>query len=70
MEGKESMNEEFQKFKVGDLVSHRHQRPSLFGMIVKTHRTKAGSNEYSVSWLRGQGRSRCTEGILEMVSKG
>ena len=58
------------EFKVGDLVSHRHNRPSLFGLVMKTYRTKEGTNEYSVSWLRGQGRSRCTEGILEMVSKG
>jgi translation initiation factor RLI1 len=67
MESKESMNS--CKFKVGDLVSFRMGQPSLFGMVVKTHRTKAGTNEYSVSWLQEQGRSRCTEGILEMVSK-
>jgi hypothetical protein len=66
MESEESMKS---KFKVGDLVSFRMGQPSLFGMVVKTHRTKANTNEYSVSWLQGQGRSRCTEGILEMVSK-
>jgi hypothetical protein len=56
-------------FKIGDLVSHRHERPSLFGVVVKVYETKANTNEYSVSWLQ-HGRSRCTEGILEMVSAG
>lgn len=57
------------KFKVGDLVSHRHNRPSLFGLVMKVYKTKTNKSEYSVSWLGNSGRSRCTEGILEMVNK-
>ena len=64
MESKESMKS---KYNIGDLVSHRHNRPSLFGMVMKVHKTKAKTHEYSVSWLNEKGRSRCTEGILEII---
>jgi hypothetical protein len=57
------------KFNVGDLVSHQYDRPSLFGMVMKVHKTKVKTHEYSVSWLNVPGRSRCTEGILEIVSR-
>jgi len=67
MEGAESMNP--YEFKVGDLVSLKSERPSFFGLVVNVYRTKAGTNEYSVSWLQGRGRSRCTESLLEMASK-
>jgi len=55
------------KFKIGDLVSHRGTA-SMFGLVVKVHKARSDMNEYSVSWLR-HGRSRCTEGILEIISK-
>ena len=64
MESKESMKN---KFNIGDLVSHRYNRPSLFGMVMKVYKTKSKKSEYSVSWLNEQGRSRCTEGILEII---
>ena len=55
------------KFNIGDLVSHRHNRPSLFGMVMRVYKTKSKKHEYSVSWLNEKGRSRCTEGILEII---
>lgn len=55
------------KYNKGDLVSHRYNRPSLFGMVMKVHKTEAKTHEYSVSWLLDQTRSRCTEGILEII---
>jgi hypothetical protein len=58
-----------EKFNVGDLVSHRYDSPVLYGTVMKVHKTKSNSHEYSVSWLQKHGRSRCTEGILEIVSK-
>ena len=64
MESKESMKN---KYNIGDLVSHRYNRPSLFGMVMKVYKTKSKKSEYSVSWLNEQGRSRCTEGILEII---
>tara|TARA_R110002074_G_scaffold399526_1_gene592951 strand:- start:954 stop:1157 length:204 start_codon:yes stop_codon:yes gene_type:complete len=64
MESKESMKS---KYNIGDLVSHRYNRPSLFGMVMKVYKTKSKKSEYSVSWLNEQGRSRCTEGILEII---
>jgi hypothetical protein len=57
------------KFKMGDLVTQRYVRPSLFGLVMKVHKTKTDSNEYSVSWLQDKAYTRCTEGALEIVSK-
>lgn len=56
------------KFNVGDLVTQRY-RPSVFGMVMKVYKVASNSHEYSVSWLQAHGRSRCAEGVLELVSR-
>jgi deoxyadenosine/deoxycytidine kinase len=64
MESKESMKS---RYNIGDLVSHRYERPSRFGMVMKIYFTKSRTHEYSVSWLQENSRTRCTEGILEII---
>ena len=53
--------------KVGDIVKHKQPRNPLRGIILKVYGTGKGE-EYRVEWFNS-GRSRCTRGILEIVSE-
>jgi hypothetical protein len=53
--------------KVGDIVKHKQPGNRLRGIILKVYGTGKGE-EYRVEWFNS-GRSRCTRGILEIVSE-
>jgi hypothetical protein len=54
--------------KVGDIVKHKQPGNRLRGIILKVYGTGKGE-EYRVEWFKNHGRSRCTRGILEIVSE-
>ena len=62
--------------KLGDIVKERWligrtptPNRALTGMIVEVLTTASGKHEYRVKWFGERGRSRCTRGILEIVSE-
>jgi len=62
--------------KIGDIVREKWligKTPTinrqLTGMILKVFYTESGKKEYRVQWFNGMGRSRCTRGVLEIVSE-
>ena len=62
--------------KIGDIVKEKWligrtktTKRQLIGMVTQVFRTQSGNAEYRVQWFIGVGRSRCTRGVLEIVSE-
>ena len=58
--------------KVGDLVKHKRKDTYLTGVIVRVYLPLNVTlpPEYSVQWIPTHlGRSRCTGGVLEIISE-